>query len=73
MNLNINSEVSTFFCIVLHTQWYCFAYNRRRRKSFVCLLERLVVGVGKLRKNCSWVKLTLVLGNVIKPLKGFIT
>ena len=54
-------EESTFFCIVLHAQWYCFASNRRRRKSFFCLLERLVVGGCKLRKNCSRVKVTLVL------------
>ena len=49
INLDLNSKVSCFFCIVLQVQ--CFAYNRRRNKSFVCLSERLVFGVGKFGKQ----------------------
>ena len=51
INLDMNSEESRLFCIVLQSQWYCFTYNRRGRKSSVCLSERLVTGVSKLRKR----------------------
>ena len=43
INLNINSDAVAFFCIVLHAWWYCFTYNRRRQKSFICESDRLIV------------------------------
>ena len=42
INLDMNSEESCFFCIVLQAWWYCFAYNRRNPLSVSLILWKLL-------------------------------